>query len=59
LRLFYLEQMSYEQVSAQTKLSLMEVKSAIQNGKRNLKNSLTEKGITYLLAWAIWIQQSA
>ncbi|MBP7512118.1 MAG: sigma-70 family RNA polymerase sigma factor [Bacteroidia bacterium] len=59
LRLFYLEQMSYEQVSAQTELSLMEVKSAIQNGKRNLKNSLTEKGITYLLAWAIWIQQSA
>ena len=59
LRLFYLEQMSYEQVSAQTKLSLMEVKSAIQNGKRNLKNSLAEKGITYLLAWAIWIQQSA
>jgi RNA polymerase sigma-70 factor (ECF subfamily) len=59
LRYFYLEQMSYEEVSKQTNLSIQEVKSAIQNGKRNLKISLTEKGIQYLLAWMIWIQQSA
>ncbi|MDZ4667517.1 MAG: sigma-70 family RNA polymerase sigma factor [bacterium] len=59
LRYFYLEQMSYELVSKQTQLSINEVKSAIQNGKRNLKNSLTEQGIHYLLAWVIWIQQSA
>jgi RNA polymerase sigma-70 factor (ECF subfamily) len=59
LRLFYLEQLSYEEVSERTKLSLNEVKSAIQNGKRNLKINLQQKGISYFIAWAIWIQQSA
>ena len=35
--LFYLERKSYQQVADQTGYSLMQVKSHIQNGKRNLK----------------------
>ena len=38
--LFYLEKKSYQQVSDQTGFSLMQVKSHIQNGKRNLKLQL-------------------
>jgi RNA polymerase sigma-70 factor (ECF subfamily) len=37
LRLFYLENKSYHEVSSILKLDLNQVKSAIQNGKRNLK----------------------
>lgn len=37
VRLFYLEEKSYQQVSELLKLPLSKVKSAIQNGKRNLK----------------------
>lgn len=35
--LFYLEKKSYQQVAEETGYSLMQVKSHIQNGKRNLK----------------------
>jgi len=35
--LFYLEKKSYQQVSDQTGYTLMQVKSYIQNGKRNLR----------------------
>ena len=35
--LFYLEKKSYHQVAAETGYSLIQVKSNIQNGKRNLK----------------------
>ena len=35
--LFYLEKKSYQQVADETGYSLMQVKSHIQNGKRNLK----------------------
>lgn len=35
--LFYLDKKSYQQVSEITGYSLMQVKSNIQNGKRNLK----------------------
>ena len=59
IRLFYLNQLSYEQVSLQTGYELNEVKSAIQNGKRNIKINLSENGITYLLICLSWIQQSA
>jgi len=59
IRLFYLNQLSYEQVSLQTGYELNEVKSAIQNGKRNIKINLSENGITYLLICLLWIQQSA
>jgi len=59
LRLFYLEGKSYEELSKQLGLSLNEVKSHIQNGKRNLKIGMARKGITYVSILFIWIQQSA
>jgi RNA polymerase sigma factor (sigma-70 family) len=37
VELFYLEQKSYNEISEQLSISLNTVKSAIQNGKRNLK----------------------
>ena len=37
IRLFFLEQLSYEEIMAQTQFSFKEVKSHLQNGKRNLK----------------------
>jgi len=37
IELFYLEEISYKEVSMKTGLSLNEVKSHIQNGKRNLR----------------------
>ena len=40
VRMFYLEQKSYKEVSEATGLDLNKVKSHIQNGKRNLKISL-------------------
>lgn len=40
VRMFYLEQKSYKEVSDATGLELNKVKSHIQNGKRNLKISL-------------------
>ncbi len=42
--LFYMQSKSYEEVSEITGYSMMQVKSYIQNGKRNLKIFLTEKG---------------
>ena len=41
--LFYLEKKSYNEVSEITGYSIMQVKSHIQNGKRNLKNILEKK----------------
>ena len=41
LRLFYLEQQSYQQVADHTGYSLKQVKSFLQNGKRNLKLFVT------------------
>ena len=41
--LFYLQKRSYQQISAQTGFSLLQVKSYIQNGKRNLKNVMVKK----------------
>ncbi len=43
IRLFYLEELSYQQVSTKTGFDLKQVKSYIQNGKRNLKNYLIKK----------------
>lgn len=54
IELFYLQKKSYEDICSITGLNNNEVKSYIQNGKRNLKNILTEKGIDLIvLAWAI------
>jgi RNA polymerase sigma-70 factor (ECF subfamily) len=41
--LFYLERKSYQQITEQTGLTLMQVKSHIQNGKRNLKILIEKK----------------
>ncbi len=40
IRLFYLQEKSYQEVSADTGYSMNQVKSFIQNGKRNLRNYL-------------------
>ena len=37
ITLFYLEKKSYQEITEQTNFSLLQVKSHIQNGKRNLK----------------------
>ncbi|MBK7562340.1 MAG: sigma-70 family RNA polymerase sigma factor [Chitinophagaceae bacterium] len=41
--LFYLHKKSYQEVSAETGYSLLQVKSHIQNGKRNLKILIEKK----------------
>ncbi len=41
IRMMYLENKSYKQIAADTGYSLKQVKSYIQNGKRNLKNYIT------------------
>jgi RNA polymerase sigma-70 factor (ECF subfamily) len=41
--LFYLEKKSYTEISGKTGYSMMQVKSHIQNGKRNLKLLLEKK----------------
>lgn len=46
VRLFYLDQKSYEEVSQQTAFDLKKVKSYIQNGKRNLKICLESKHVS-------------
>lgn len=43
ITLFYLEKKSYQQISEQTGFSLLQVKSFIQNGKRNLKLLVEKK----------------
>ena len=37
IELFYLKQMSYKEIVAETQIDLKKVKSHIQNGKRNIK----------------------
>ena len=41
--LFYLDKKSYQEIADETGFSLMQVKSYIQNGKRNLKILLEKK----------------
>lgn len=43
VELFYLQEKSYQQVSDETNFTMNNVKSYIQNGKRNLKNCIEEK----------------
>lgn len=42
ITLFYLEKKSYQEIADQTQFTMMQVKSHIQNGKRNLKLLLTK-----------------
>jgi RNA polymerase sigma-70 factor (ECF subfamily) len=41
--LFYLEKKSYQEISDETSFTMMQVKSYIQNGKRNLKLMIEKK----------------
>lgn len=41
--LFYLEKMSYRQISERTRMTMNEIKSHIQNGRRNLALVLKEQ----------------
>jgi RNA polymerase sigma factor (sigma-70 family) len=41
--LFYLEKKSYQEIADRTGYNLLQVKSYIQNGKRNLKNLIEKK----------------
>jgi RNA polymerase sigma-70 factor (ECF subfamily) len=41
--LFYLEKKSYQEISEETGFTMMQVKSYIQNGKRNLKILIEKK----------------
>jgi RNA polymerase sigma-70 factor (ECF subfamily) len=43
IRLFYLERKSYQGIAKETGFSLLQVKSYIQNGKRNLRLLLEKK----------------
>ena len=43
IRLFYLEKQTYEQIMNSTGYTFMQVKSYIQNGKRNLKTIMEKK----------------
>ena len=43
ITLFYLEKKSYQEITDQTAFSLLQVKSHIQNGKRNLKLLMEKK----------------
>ncbi len=44
VELFYLQEKSYNEVAAMTSFSMNNVKSHIQNGKRNLKNCIESSG---------------
>jgi DNA-directed RNA polymerase specialized sigma subunit, sigma24 homolog len=41
--LFYLQKKSYQEISDETRFTMMQVKSYIQNGKRNLKLMIEKK----------------
>ena len=47
IKLFYFEDMSYKEIFEITGYSLKEVKSFIQNGKRNLRNLLTRQNAEF------------
>ncbi|SFW23288.1 RNA polymerase sigma factor [Chitinophaga sancti] len=44
VKLFYLEKCSYQEITDQTGYTMLQVKSYIQNGKRNLKLLLSKQG---------------
>lgn len=52
IELFYLQDKTYKEVADITGFSMNEVKSHIQNGKRNLKNYLVVHGDTLLMVFA-------
>lgn len=59
INLFYLKKKTYKEISEQTGYTVNDVRSQIQNGKRNLKITLQQKGITFCITLLIWIQHTA
>ena len=56
--LFYLKQKSYEEVASETGFSMNEVKSFIQNGKRNLKIAISKRmNHSMLLAAILFLEK--
>jgi len=53
IELFYLKEKSYKEVTEITGYSMNQVKSHIQNGKRNLKNYLVMSGELLLLVFSV------
>ena len=53
IRLFYLREMSYQDIAKETGYSINNVKSYIQNGKRNLKIKLDAMGYNNLMGLAL------
>jgi RNA polymerase sigma factor (sigma-70 family) len=53
IQLFYLQEKNYAEVARLTGYSLNEVKSYIQNGKRNLKNCLTKTSMYGVMAYIL------
>lgn len=45
IEMFYLKEASYKDIADKTGFTLMQVKSYIQNGKRNLKNTLSQLNV--------------
>ncbi len=45
IRLFYFENLTYQEIAQQTGLDYKKVKSCIQNGRRNLKKRLSKKEV--------------
>ncbi|MFY8046483.1 MAG: RNA polymerase sigma factor, partial [Chitinophagaceae bacterium] len=43
INLFYLQKQTYQEIVEKTGFNMMQVKSYIQNGKRNLKNNLLKR----------------
>lgn len=49
VELFFLQEKSYQQIVEETDFTMKQVKSFIQNGKRNLKNKLTASLLLFLV----------
>ena len=59
IELFYIKQKSYDEICELTGYSNNDVKSSIQNGKRNLKIILGNKGVLLWLAMILWTSNPA
>lgn len=57
--LFYMQQKSYEEISTITGLDIKEVKSHLQNGKRNLKIKMGDRGNLLGILVLLWIHNIA
>ena len=55
IQLFFYQKKKYREIAVLTGYSLDKVKSHLQNGKRNLRISLTEAGLDKILIWLILI----